>query len=655
MEPPDPNVRETDPDFAVWRASADALPLMVFTAFPDGGIEFFNQRWSDFTGHDSGSALESGWTAFVHPDDIGTAVERARHSLASGEESTTELRFRRSDGSYCWFMCRAAPLRDAEGKIVRWYGIAVDVDAQKLAEEALLDHEAKLVDSERRFRALGEAIPVICWTADAAGWIDWYNRRWFEYTGQSPEEAEGWGWQAAHHPDDFLEVMRRWPHSIATGEPFEMEFRLRRADGVFHWFLTRAEPLRDGGGAVVRWYGSNVDIDAQKLALERTKRIAEALQEVFLPKQLPQLPDLRFDAVYLPAEKDAHVGGDWFDAFELPDGRVVFSIGDVAGHGLPASIIVGRLRQSIFTLACRVEDPAVILRETNAILLFQEPETFVTALVGFVNPARTSLTYSTAGHPPPLIAYRNHEPAQMLPYGGPPLGIDPEPHFVAHSARIEPDTVVALYTDGMTEFSRDILAAEAKLRMAVALLVGNVSIARPAAAVQEIVFDDQPARDDAALLLMQFSAVEAAGLRSDAPPLEKKWRFHSSDAWTARNSRMEIVAHLRSLALENEEMFTSELIVGEILANTVEHAPGLVDVALDWAGEKPVVIVRDTGPGLRYLSGTLPENALDEGGRGIFLIKTLAEEASVREIPGFGTEMRVVLPLRRGRTRGRVL
>ena len=85
--------------------------------------------------------------------------------------------------------------------------------------------------SERQFQGLAEGLPVICWTADATGSFDWYNHRWYEFTGQTPEEAVGWGWQAMHHPDDFLDVMRKWPHSIATGEPFEMEFRLRRRDG----------------------------------------------------------------------------------------------------------------------------------------------------------------------------------------------------------------------------------------------------------------------------------------------------------------------------------------------------------------------------------------------------------------------------------------
>ncbi len=119
---------------------------------------------------------------------------------------------------------------------------------------------------------------------------------------------------------------------------------------------------------ILSWYGSVIDIEAQKQALERTKRVAETLQEAFLPRQLPQRADLRLDAIYVSAEKDALVGGDWYDAFELPDGKLGFSIGDVTGHGLEASIAVGKLRQAIFTLALRIDDPAEILVEVDRIL-----------------------------------------------------------------------------------------------------------------------------------------------------------------------------------------------------------------------------------------------------------------------------------------------
>src|ERR1700694_3403904 len=100
------------------------------------------------------------------------------------------------------------------------------------------------------------------WSALPDGWIDWFNARWYEYTGQTPEQAAGWGWQAVQHPEDLPSVMREWPASIATGEPFEMESRLRRADGTFRWFITRAAALRDDAGRIVRWYGTSTDIDA---------------------------------------------------------------------------------------------------------------------------------------------------------------------------------------------------------------------------------------------------------------------------------------------------------------------------------------------------------------------------------------------------------
>ncbi|MGH7330758.1 MAG: PAS domain-containing protein, partial [Polyangiaceae bacterium] len=92
---------------------------------------------------------------------------------------------------------------------------------RKSVLEALEESRSRLSDVERRFQILAEAIPVMCWTADASGWIDWYNARWYEYTGQTPDDAIGWGWQGAHHPDDFPQVMRRWPESIATGVLFD--------------------------------------------------------------------------------------------------------------------------------------------------------------------------------------------------------------------------------------------------------------------------------------------------------------------------------------------------------------------------------------------------------------------------------------------------
>jgi PAS domain S-box-containing protein len=128
------------------------------------------------------------------------------------------------------------------------------------------------------FRLLADNLPALCWIANADGYIVWYNRRWHDYCGTTPEQMEGWGWQSVHDPGHLRAVMERWQESIASGAPFEMTFPLRGADGVFRPFLTRVEPLRDDSGKVVRWYGTNAEISGQ-VALEAEARRTAALLE----------------------------------------------------------------------------------------------------------------------------------------------------------------------------------------------------------------------------------------------------------------------------------------------------------------------------------------------------------------------------------------
>lgn len=507
--------------------------------------------------------------------------------------------------------------------------------------------QAALQESDKHFRALAEAIPVIVWTADASGSIDWYNKHWYDYTGQTPEEAAGWGWQRVHHPDDFPLVMEAWPRALASGEPLEMEFRLRRHDGVFEQFLTRVFPFRNEHGAVVRWYGSNSNIELQKAALLQSKRVAETLQGLFLPSTLPHTPQVRFDASYKAAEEDTRIGGDWFDATQLPDGRYLISVGDVMGHGLLAAVIGGRLRQAITDFAFGSDDPAAVLAAANRMLCFQHPDVYATAAVAFVDHDCTTLRYATAGHPPPLLAASRSVPAHALAHGGLPLGLDDDLRSVSRCAALPPGAVVAFYTDGLTEFARDVEIAERALSVAVAQVVGDTSVARPAVAVQRKVLGDAHATDDVALLIAQFEEVDEESLQNDPTAFTKTWRFHSSDAYSAHASRHEVVKFIQRFAADPSAIFIAELIIGELLANTVEHAPGLVDVRVDWSGEKPIVRVLDRGPGLVQLPSDSPPNAMDEHGRGLFLVKALAEEVSVLPSKGFGAEVRVVLPLSR--------
>jgi PAS domain S-box-containing protein len=164
---------------------------------------------------------------------------------------------RSSDGAIedVYFDLVYAPLRDRDGAIDGILLCGFEVTAQVRAAQELSRLLAAAEASERQFRELVENLPDLAWTARPDGYIDYYNQRWFEYTGATPEEMQGWGWKSVHDRSKIDEVVARWQRSIDTGEPFEMEVPLRGADGVFRWFLTRARAFRDVEGRVVRWFG----------------------------------------------------------------------------------------------------------------------------------------------------------------------------------------------------------------------------------------------------------------------------------------------------------------------------------------------------------------------------------------------------------------
>ena len=150
----------------------------------------------------------------------------------------------------------------------------VDITDRKKAETVLRE-------SEEQFRTLADSIPNLSWWANADGYITWYNRQWYEYTGTTPEQMEGWGWQSVHDPNVLPKVLERWQASLATGQPFDMEFPLRGADGVFRSFLTRVLPLKDSAGVVLRWFGTNTDISALKQVEESLRQSEEKYRTLF--------------------------------------------------------------------------------------------------------------------------------------------------------------------------------------------------------------------------------------------------------------------------------------------------------------------------------------------------------------------------------------
>jgi PAS domain S-box-containing protein len=174
------------------------------------------------------------------------------------------------DGHLIDVQVSVSPVRDASGKIIGASKMARDVGDYLRAQGALRE-------SEERFRTLAENISQLAWMAEPDGHIFWYNQRWYDFTGTTFEEMEGWGWAKVHHPDHIEHVTRAWTEALAHGDYWEDTFPLRGKDGEYRWFLSRATPIRDGSGRITRWFGTNTDITEQR---EQAEQIRLLLMEV---------------------------------------------------------------------------------------------------------------------------------------------------------------------------------------------------------------------------------------------------------------------------------------------------------------------------------------------------------------------------------------
>jgi PAS domain S-box-containing protein len=249
----------------------DALPGLVWTALPDGDIDFINQRWCEYTGLSVEQAYGRGWCASIHPGDLPGLLQLWQSMLASHEPREMEVRLRRFDGAYRWFRIRASPLTDVSGRVVKWCGLNTDIEDRRNADEVL--HA-----QERRFGLIVDGLPTLVLGMTPGGEIVHANRNFLEYFGVTLQEVQSRGKFYCDHPDDFLRVTTAWSKALETGQPYDVEGRRRRFDGVYRWFHTRAFALRDTEGRIVFWYSLSSDIDDQKRAealLAGEKRLLE--------------------------------------------------------------------------------------------------------------------------------------------------------------------------------------------------------------------------------------------------------------------------------------------------------------------------------------------------------------------------------------------
>ena len=243
-----------------FRSLAQTLPQLVWVTDAQGNPEFASERWKTYSGFESRGEKE--WKALVHPDDYDNINAAWVHSLRTGDMYTADVRLKNKDGQYKWHAVIGEPVLDKDNKIVKWVGAFTDIHEQKEAIETLKE-------SEKQFSTLANNIQNLTWIADSEGYIFWYNERWYDYTGTTLEEMKGWGWEKVHHPDHIERVVNFVKKAWKKNEPYEMTFPLRGADGKYRWFLTRVFPVNDVEGKILRWVGTNTDIEDQKIKEER--------------------------------------------------------------------------------------------------------------------------------------------------------------------------------------------------------------------------------------------------------------------------------------------------------------------------------------------------------------------------------------------------
>jgi PAS domain S-box-containing protein len=259
----------------------DTAPVGLAFLSPDCRYVQINQHLTEICGIPVADHI--GRTVRETVPQVAEQVEAIVAAIMRSGQPITEVEVRgqRPDGGnadHVW-ITHWHPVKGPRGRIVGVNVVAEDVTARKRAENVLAENQKALRDSERRFRELADNISQFAWTADHTGWIYWYNKRWHDYTGTTLEEMQGWGWQKVHHPDHVGRVVQRITQSFRTGQPWEDTFPLRGRDGTYRWFLSRALPIRDGDGEVVRWFGTNTDITEQLQAEKALRELNQTLEQ----------------------------------------------------------------------------------------------------------------------------------------------------------------------------------------------------------------------------------------------------------------------------------------------------------------------------------------------------------------------------------------
>lgn len=505
------------------------------------------------------------------------------------------------------------------------YTLATAVDRER-AQSRREDERRQLEDAlrqasenEARFRELADAAPVFIWTADADGLVDFINRGWLDYTGRPLEEELGDSWDLGVHPDDRDGVIDSWWRAFRRRVPWEREYRLLGRDGGYRWIVDRGVP-RFEGDRLVGYVGTATDIHQRKEmetklneAYERDHEVAEVLQRSLLPESLPRIEGLQLDARYLPASRSAAIGGDWYDAVELDDGRVAVVVGDVVGHGLRAAVVMGQMRTAFRAYAMLGTSPADTLARLNRLLMKEGTELMATALYLLLDRDTGEVWHASAGHPPALVVPREGEPWFLEGGRSVPLGTS-DLAYQESEARIERGSTVLLYTDGLVE-RRDTSLEDRLAQLATVAGIAGGDLGDVCDQVLGGLLGGKRPSDDVALLAMRPEPPSAGSLELRLP----------ADPTALAQLRQRMGRFLEAIGADQEERFEITLAVSEAAMNAIEHAYGPSEAEFELhATIRAGVFHAAVGD-----SGRWRDRREDDRGRGLAIIDALMDDVEV--------------------------
>jgi serine phosphatase RsbU (regulator of sigma subunit)/anti-sigma regulatory factor (Ser/Thr protein kinase) len=389
----------------------------------------------------------------------------------------------------------------------------------------------------------------------------------------------------------------------------------RQLLGVLYVGRRTGRPFTEDDAALLQLVGDRVGLAVDRARLfEQERHIAETLQRSLLPERLPQIPGMEVAVRYLPAGAGMEVGGDWFDMFELGDGRVVLAMGDVVGRGVRAAALMGKLRTSLEAYAFDGRSPQEVVERLHSLMERQHRAEMATLLYVAIEADRESAELTSAGHLPMLIRGSDGQTRYAARDASPPLGALPYLHFEPSRVKIEPGSMLVLFTDGLVE----VRGTSIELRLEELRHAVEAGPSDPEALCDAILTEmlglEEP-QDDVALLVLGVSRLPAQGFTLDLP----------AEPEALSSVRKALERWLSEAGTSRRDAHAIKVACGEACANAIEHAyrPGDAAFRIEASREESdvLIIVRDFG-GWRDPRGT-------DRGRGLPLMEALMDSVDV--------------------------